>query len=165
MRSLGPRMEVAVAMTILGVGAAVVAAMHLTWPEPDYPAMAYSVSGGEAGVADIEPFGIDDISGGAVELTPGSEGARLVRLSNPNTVDIVVLTLQAVPGQPLDEAQNRVPECPSGVLTVEPMPEPVTIPPAGSVDVEMVVQIAHDVPDACKDLVFPLTYSGRAARA
>ncbi|MEU4741193.1 hypothetical protein AB0G02_12120 [Actinosynnema sp. NPDC023658] len=165
MRSLGPRMEVAVAMTILGVGAAVVAAMHLTWPEPELPAMAYSVSGGEAGVIGLEPFEIDDVSGGAVELTPGSEGARLVRLSNPNNVDIVVLTLEAQAGQPLDEAQNRVPECPSGVLTVVPMAEPVAIPPAGSVEVEMVVQIAHDVPSACTDAVFPLTYSGRAARA
>ncbi|GAA3462224.1 hypothetical protein ACFFSW_13635 [Saccharothrix longispora] len=163
MRSLGPRMEAAVAATILGVGAAVVAAMHLTWPEPELPAMAYSVSGAEAGVADLQPFEIDDISGAPVELTPGSEGARLVRLSNPNGVDIVVLTLQAQPGLPLDEARNHVPECPSGVLTVVPMGEPVTIPPAGAVEVEMVVQIAHDVPDACRDLVFPLTYSGRAA--
>ncbi|WP_033442861.1 hypothetical protein [Saccharothrix sp. NRRL B-16314] len=162
MRSLGPRMEVAVAMSILGVGAAVVAAMHLTWPEPELPPMAYAVSGGE--VSDLRPFEINDISGGAVELTPGSEGVRLVRLSNPNSVDIVVLTLQAVPGQPTDEAHNRVPDCPAGVLTVVPMPEPVVIPPAGSVEVEMVVQIAHDLPAACRDLVFPLTYSGRAAR-
>ncbi|GGP50948.1 hypothetical protein [Saccharothrix coeruleofusca] len=165
MRTLGPRMEVAVALTILGVGAAVVAAMHLTWPEPELPSMAYAVSGGEAGVADLKPFEINDISGGAVELTPGSEGARKVRLSNPNSVDIMVLTLQAVPGQPVDAAHNRVPDCPSGVLTVAPMAQPVIIPPAGSVEVEMVVRIAHDVPDACEDLVFPLTYSGRAARA
>ena len=164
MRSLGPRLEAAVAMTILGAGAAVVAAMHLTWPEPELPAMAYSISGGEAGVADLQPFGINDVSGAAVELTPGSEGFRLVRLSNPNDVDIVVLTLEAEPGQPLDAAHNRVPECPSGVLTVAPMPEPVLIPPAGSVEVEMVVRIAHDVPAVCEDAVFPLTYSGRAAR-
>ncbi|MGM1062722.1 hypothetical protein [Saccharothrix sp. Mg75] len=164
MRSLGPRMEAAVAATILGAGAVVVASMHLTWPEPELPAMAYSVSGAEAGVADLEPFGIDDVSGAPVELTPGSEGARLVRLSNPNSVDIVVLTLQALPGQPLDAAHNRVPDCPSGVLTVVPMGEPVTIPPAGEVEVEMVVQISHDVPVACQDLVFPLTYTGRAAR-
>ncbi|QFZ22346.1 hypothetical protein [Saccharothrix syringae] len=164
MRSLGPRMEIAVASTILAVGAAVVAAMHLTWPEPELPAMAYSVSNAEAGVADLQPFEISDISGAPVELTPGSEGVRLVRLSNPNAVDIVVLTLQAVPGQPLDEAHNRVPDCPTGVLTVAPMAEPVVIPPAGAVDVRMVVQIAHDVPAACKDSVFPLTYSGRAAR-
>lgn len=165
MRTLGPRMEVAVAMTILAVGAAVVAAMHLTWPEPEAPAMAYAVSGGEAGVAELQTFEINDISGAAVELTPGSEGVRLVRLTNPNSVEIVVLTLQAVPGQPLDEAHNRVSDCPTGVLTVVPMPDPVAIPPAGSVEVEMVVQIAHDVPAACEDLVFPLTYSGRAARA
>jgi hypothetical protein len=156
-------MEVAVAMSILGVGAAVVAAMHLTWPEPELPAMAYSVSGGE--VSDLEPFGINDISGGTVELTPGSEGARVVRLSNPNNVDIVVLTLKAEPGPPLDEARNEVPGCPPSVLTVVPLAEPVTIPPSGAVEVEMVVQIAFDVPSACTDLVFPLTYSGRAARA
>ncbi|MFE9749344.1 hypothetical protein ACFYOT_30910 [Saccharothrix saharensis] len=163
MRSLGPRMEVAVAMTILGVGAAVVAAMHLTWPEPELPVMAYSVSGG--GVTELQAFEITDVSGGAVELTPGSEGARVVRLSNPNSVEIVVLTLEAEPGQPLDAAQNQVSGCPRGVLTVVPMAEPVAIPPSGAVEVEMVVRIAHDVPNACTDLVFPLTYSGRAARA
>ena len=162
MRSLGPRAEAAVAMTILGVGAAVVAAMHLTWPEPELPAMAYSVSGGE--VTELQAFEINDISGGAVELTPGSEGARLVRLSNPNAVDIVVLTLEAEPGQPLDATRTAVPDCPAAVLSVAPMAEPVTIPPAGSVEVEMVVRIAPDVPSACSDLVFPLTYSGRAAR-
>ncbi|XVV01796.1 hypothetical protein ACQPW3_31040 [Actinosynnema sp. CA-248983] len=157
-------MEVAVAMTILGVGAAVVAAMHLTWPEPQLPAMAYAVSNGEPGVADLKPFEINDVSGAPVELTPGGVGSRLVRLSNPNSVDIVVVTLQAVPGQPLDEAHNRVVDCPSGVLSVRPMAEPVSIPPAGAVEVEMVVQISSDVPDACKDSVFPLTYSGRATR-
>ncbi|WP_309117607.1 hypothetical protein [Saccharothrix sp.] len=157
-------MEVAVAMTILGVGAAVVAAMHLTWPEPELPAMAYAVSNGEPGVADLKPFEINDVSGAPVELTPGGVGSRLVRLSNPNSVDIVVMTLQAVPGQPLDEAHNRVVDCPSGVLSVRPMAEPVTIPPAGVVEVEMVVQISPDVPEACKDSVFPLTYSGRATR-
>ncbi|RKT73493.1 hypothetical protein DFJ66_6827 [Saccharothrix variisporea] len=164
MRTLGPRMEVAVAMTILGVGAAVVAAMHLTWPAPELPAMAYAVSNGEPGVSDLKPFEINDVSGAPVELTPGGVGSRLVRLSNPNSVDIVVMTLQAVPGQPLDAAHNRVPDCPSGVLSVRPMAEPVSIPPAGAVEVEMVVQISPDVPDACQDSVFPLTYSGRATR-
>ncbi|MEU5694430.1 hypothetical protein [Actinosynnema sp. NPDC020468] len=157
-------MEVAVAMTILGVGAAVVAAMHLTWPEPEVPAMAYSISNGESGVGDLKPFEINDISGAPVELTPGSEGARKVRLSNPNSVGIIVITLQAVPGRPLDEAHNQVEGCPSGVLTVSPMAAPVEIPPDGAVEVDMVVQIAADVPAACKDLVFPLTYSGRATR-
>jgi len=165
MRSLGPRMEVAVASTILAVGAAVVAAMHLVWPEPELPVMAYSVSNGESGVADLKPFEINDISGAAVELTPGSEGYRLVRLSNPNGVGIVVETLSAVPGQPQDDARRRVEDCPAGVLTVVPIAEPVAIEPGGSAEVKMVVQVAHDVPAACKDLVFPLTYSGRASRA
>jgi hypothetical protein len=164
MRSLGPRMEVAVASTILGVGAVVVAAMHLTWPEPHLPAMAYAVSGGEAGVSDLKPFEINDISQGTVELTPGSEGVRRVRLTNPNGVDIIVRSLSAVAGQPLDSAHRHVSECPSGVLTVVPMAKPVMIPPAGSVEVEMVVQVAHDVPKACENLVFPLTYSGQTMR-
>lgn len=164
MRSLGPRMEVAVASTILAVGAAVVAAMHLAWPEPKLPAMAYSVSNGESGVTDLKSFEINDISGAAVELTPGSEGYRLVRLTNPNSVGIVIETLSAVPGQPQDAAHRRVTDCPAGVLTVVPIAEPVLIEPGGSVEVQMVVQVAHDVPSACKDLVFPLTYSGRASR-
>jgi hypothetical protein len=157
-------MEVAVASTILAVGAAVVAAMHLAWPQPELPAMAYSISSGESGVSDLKPFEINDISGAAVELTPGSEGARLVRLSNPNSVGIVVETLSAVPGQPQDAAHRRVTDCPSGVLNVVPMAEPVAVEPGGSVEVKMVVQVSQDVPDSCKDLVFPLTYSGRASR-
>ncbi|MET1072823.1 MAG: hypothetical protein ABWY11_09290 [Umezawaea sp.] len=164
MRSLGPRMEIAVATTILGVGAAVVAAMHLTWPDPQTPTMTYAISAGEAGVSGLKPFEINDVSGGAVELTPGSEGARQVRLSNPNDVDIIVVNLDAVPGQPVDSGHNKVPGCPSGVLTVSPMDTPVAIPPAGEVEVEMVVQVSTDVPEACKDLVFPLTYSGHATR-
>ncbi|GLZ36062.1 hypothetical protein Lesp02_82490 [Lentzea sp. NBRC 105346] len=164
MRSLGPRLEIAVSLTILMVGAAVVAAMHLTWPEPKLPAMAYSVSSGESGLSDLKPFEINDISGAAVELRPGKEGARLVRLSNPNSVDIIVKQLSAVPGQPVDAAQNRVPECPSGVLSVETVTEPLIIPKGESVEVKMVVRVSNDVPLECTDLVFPLTYSGQAVR-
>jgi hypothetical protein len=164
MRSLGPRLEIAVSLTILMVGAAVVAAMHLTWPEPQLPAMAYSVSSGESGISDLKPFEINDISGAAVELRPGAEGSRRVRLSNPNSVDIIVKQLSAVPGQPVDEAQQRVLECPPGVLTVEPMTSPMLITQGGSVEVEMVVRVAEDVPLECTDLVFPLTYSGQAMR-
>ncbi len=164
MRSLGPRMEVAVATTILGVGAAVVAAMHLTWPEPQLPAMAYSVSAGEAGVSDLKPFEIDDVSGAAVELTPGSEGVRQVRLTNPNSVDIIVVKLSALPGVPVDSERNEVEGCPPGLLSVAPMDTPVVIPPSGEVEVEMVVRISYDVPAECKDLVFPLTYSGHATK-
>jgi hypothetical protein len=164
MRSLGPRMEVAVATTILGVGAVVVAAMHLAWPDPQLPAMAYSVSAGEGGVSDLKPFEIDDVSGGAVELTPGTEGVRQVRLSNPNGVDIIVVKLSAVPGQPVDSGHNKVEGCPSGLLSVAPMDTPVLIPPAGEIQVQMVVRVSDDVPSVCKDLVFPLTYSGHATR-
>ncbi|ACU39281.1 hypothetical protein KCV87_28135 [Actinosynnema pretiosum subsp. pretiosum] len=164
MRNLGPRGEVAVALSILGAGAAVVVSMHLTWPEPEVPVVSYSISGGEAGVADLKPFEIDDVSGASVELTPGAQGSRTVRLSNPNDVDIMVMSLQAEPGDPVDEGRNPVDGCGSDVLTVDPMDQPVIIPPEGSVDVAMVVRIAGDIPPACQDLVFPLTYSGRATR-
>lgn len=162
MRNLGPRLEIAVSLTILMVGAAVVAAMHLTWPEPQLPAMAYSVSSGESGMQELKPFEINDISGAAVELKPGAEGERKVRLSNPNPVDIIVESLSAVPGQPLDATQQRVDGCPAGVLTVVPLEDIVAIPAGGAVEVVMKVQVAADVPAACAELVFPLTYSGRA---
>ncbi|MFI6102422.1 hypothetical protein ACIA8G_43305 [Lentzea sp. NPDC051213] len=165
MRSLGPRLEIAVSLTILMVGAAVVAAMHLTWPEQRLPAMAYSVSSGESDIQQLKPFEINDISGAAVELTPGAEGERKVRLSNPNPVDIIVESLSAVPGQPLDATQKRVAGCPAGVLSVVPLKDIVEIPAGGAVEVVMKVQVAVDVPAACSDLVFPLTYSGRAKHA
>jgi hypothetical protein len=162
MRSLGPRLEIAVSLTILMVGAAVVAAMHLTWPAPQRPAMAYSVSSGESGMQQLKPFEINDISGAPVELTPGAEGERKVRLSNPNPVDIIVESLSAVPGQPLDATQQRVAACPAGVLSVVPLTDIVEIPAGGAVEVTMKVQVSTDVPAACAELVFPLTYSGRA---
>ena len=161
MRSLGPRLEIAVSLTILMLGAAVVAAMHLTWPKPELPAMAYSVSSGESGMQ-LKPFEINDISGAPVELTPGAEGERKVRLSNPNPVDIIVESLSAVPGQPLDATQQRVAGCPAGVLSVVPITNIVEIPAGGAVEVTMKVQVSADVPAACAELVFPLTYSGRA---
>ncbi|WP_086663957.1 hypothetical protein [Lentzea kentuckyensis] len=161
MRSLGPRLEIAVSLTILMLGAAVVAAMHLTWPKPELPAMAYSVSSGESGMQ-LKPFEINDISGAPVELTPGAEGERKVRLSNPNPVDIIVESLSAVPGQPLDATQQRVAGCPAGVLSVVPLTNIVEIPAGGAVEVTMKVQVSTDVPAACAELVFPLTYSGRA---
>ncbi|SDG90012.1 hypothetical protein SAMN05216553_11320 [Lentzea fradiae] len=165
MRSLGPRLEIAVSLTILMVGAAVVAAMHLTWPEPRLPAMAYSVSSGESGMQQLKPFEINDISGAPVELLPGAEGERTVRLSNPNPVAIIIESLSAVPGQPLDATQQRVEECPAGVLTVVPLTDVVEIPAGGAVEVTMQVQVAEDVPAECAELVFPLTYSGRAKHA
>ncbi|MDX8144809.1 hypothetical protein SK854_22040 [Lentzea sp. BCCO 10_0061] len=162
MRSLGPRLEIAVSLTILMLGAAVVAAMHLTWPDPATPAMAYSVSSGESGMQQLKPFEINDISGAAVELKPGAVGERKVRLSNPNPVGIIVESLSAVPGQPLDATQQRVEGCPAGVLTVVPLTDIVDIPAGGAVEVTMKVEVAQDVPAECAELVFPLTYSGRA---
>ena len=58
-----------------------------------------------------------------------------------------------------------VKECPAGVLTVVPLKDIVEIPAGGAVEVTMKVQVAADVPAACSDLVFPLTYSGRAKHA
>ncbi|WP_199438783.1 hypothetical protein [Umezawaea beigongshangensis] len=164
MRNLGPRSEAIVASAILAVGAAVVATMHLTWPAPEDPVVTYAISNGQQGVEELRPFEITDVSGEPVELRPGTQGQRHVRLSNPNSVDIVVQSLSALPGQPVDGAHNRVAECPSGVLSVTPMTDPVLLAPNGSVEVTMVVEVSTDVPAACTDLVFPLTYSGRAAR-
>ena len=104
--------------TILAVGAAVVATMHLTWPEPRTPAVAYAMSNGGSGGADLKPFEINDISGAPVDLRPGTNGSRTVKLSNPNGVDIIVMSLSAVPGQPVDAKHNRVPGCPAGVHPV-----------------------------------------------
>src|SRR5690349_6220805 len=134
MRSLGPRLEVAVSLTILMLGAASAAAMHLSWPDPRRPARRYSVSRG-ASEMQLKPFEINDISGAPVELTPGAEGERNVPLPNPNGVDIVVESLSAVPGQPLDAPQQRVAGCPAGVMTVVPLTDVVQIPAGGEVEV------------------------------
>ncbi|WP_330277470.1 helix-turn-helix domain-containing protein [Lentzea sp. NBC_00516] len=162
MRSLGPRLEIAVSLMILMTGLALVLAMHLTWPGPQGPSYAVSASEGGSLTFDLKPFEINDISGAPVPLVPGAIGVRQVRLTNPNSAAIVVEALSAVPGQPIDASHQRVKGCPAGVITVEPVKDKVEIPAGGAVEVEMTVRVAEVVPPVCAGLVFPLTYSGRA---
>lgn len=162
MPDLGPRTHAAVAAGILVAGTAVVTAMRLLWPAPDQTAAAYT---DQTDLRVLEPFGIDDVTGGPVDLVPGAEGSRTVRLTNPNRTPITVTDLEAVLGPAVDGAHNRVAACPADVVTVVPVDTSVVIPPGTSVEVAMVLRMAYDVPAACADAVFSLTYSGRTTEA
>lgn len=159
----GPLVGVVVAISILAAGAAVVTAMRLTRPASDPVAATYTVDTREHSPSDLRTFEIDDISSAPVELTPGAQGVRAIRLTNPNSVDITVIRLEAVAGQPSDAAREQVAACPSDVVTILPLDTPVVIPPGSSAEVSLVVRVARNVPVACADAVFPVTYSGHTA--
>lgn len=164
--SPGPRRDAVAAAGILAFGAAVVTGMHLVWPAPETTMAPSTADVHEVQVhlRGLEPFRIEDVSGAAIELTPGSEGTRTVRLTNPNSIAITVTHLRAVPGRARDGAHHQVVDCPSDIVKVVPMDTPVTIRAESSVQVTMTVLIAHDIPTACTDVTFRPAYSGRTDR-
>jgi hypothetical protein len=97
-------------------------------------------------------------------LYPGTTQTQVLRLTNPNDVEISVHALTAVAGNPIDRHGRPVTGCLPVIAQVEPLGEPVRIPPSGSHDVTITVRLAATVQRACKQVRFPLFYSGAASR-
>ena len=101
-------------------------------------------------------FTIADV-GTAAGLVPGGTVARTVRVTNPNNVDIKVTWLDTAVGRPS-------PSCPANTVTVDPLRLPVLVARNGHADVPLTVRMAASAPNACRNLTFPLTYSGTAIK-
>ncbi|MGW6448640.1 hypothetical protein [Lentzea sp. NPDC055074] len=101
-------------------------------------------------------FTIADV-GTATGLVPGGTVTRKVRVTNPNNQDIKVTRLEASAGRPS-------PNCPANAVTVAPLAAPIVIAKNTSADVPLTVRMSASAPDACKNLTFPLTYSGTAIK-
>ncbi|KOV82042.1 hypothetical protein [Nocardia sp. NRRL S-836] len=101
-------------------------------------------------------FTIADV-GAATGLVPGGTVTRKVRVTNPTNVDILVTRLDAAVGRPSSR-------CPATAVTVTAPATPVLVAKNGSADVPLTVRMAASAPDACKNLTFPLTYSGTATK-
>ena len=82
---------------------------------------------------------------------------RKVRVTNPNNLDIKVTRLDTLVGRPS-------PNCPANAVTVDALAAPVLVAKNASADVNLTVRMARTAPDTCKNLVFPLTYSGTAIK-
>jgi hypothetical protein len=101
-------------------------------------------------------FTIADV-GTVTGLVPGGTVTRKVRVTNPNNQAISVTRLDTSVGRPS-------PYCPANAVTVDALAAPVLVAKNASADVSLTVRMAASAPNACKNLVFPLTYSGTAIK-
>jgi hypothetical protein len=101
-------------------------------------------------------FTIADV-GIATGLVPGGTVIRKVRVTNPGNVDIKVTRLDTSVGRPS-------PSCPANTVTVDPLAAPVLVAKNAYADVPLTVRMTASAPNACRNLTFPLTYSGTAIK-
>ena len=101
-------------------------------------------------------FTIADV-GTATGLVPGGTVTRTVRVTNPNNQAIKVTRLDTAVGRPS-------PHCPANAVTVNAPATPFLVAKNSHADVPLTVRMAASAPNACKNLTFPLTYSGTAIK-
>jgi hypothetical protein len=100
------------------------------------------------------------ISGGMSDIRPGHPGVLRLTLVNPNSQDIRITQVQAVP-------RDAAPGCPASLLRIEPFDgSPQLVVPgkkfANIATVDLKVLLDAAAGDACKGAAFALTYAGRA---
>jgi len=109
-------------------------------------------------------FAISDIPGRASALYPGATGSRGIRLGNTENFTILVQTVTATVGKPTDAKGKPVTACPASAVHVDALPAPVAVPSTGTADLTLVTHMLATAPDACRNLTFPLTYTGTAVK-
>jgi hypothetical protein len=101
-------------------------------------------------------FTIADV-GTATGLVPGGTVTRTVRVTNPNSQTIKLVRLDTSVGRPSAH-------CPANAVTVAPLATQILIARNSHADVPLTVRMAASAPDGCRNLTFPLTYSGTAIK-
>jgi len=111
------------------------------------------------GVTTDDPHSFS-IAGSMSEIRPGDPAVLRLTLVNPNSQDIRITEVRAIP-------RNAAAGCPASLLKIEPFtgsPQ-VVVPARKSVNtatVELKLLLDSAAGDACKGAAFPLTYQGRA---
>jgi hypothetical protein len=152
-----PKARNVVAYAAVGIAAAVLLAVQHGTP-------TRAVAQGTGVPATPHRFGIADTPGRGTALYPGASQPRWVRLTNPNNFDILVTALTATAGPPTDARGRTVRACPAHDLTVAPLRAAVRVRAGSHADTALTAHLAPTAPDACKNLTFPLTYSGTATK-
>jgi hypothetical protein len=152
-----PRARNVVAYAAVGIAAAVLLAVQHGVP-------IRAAAQGNGVPATPHQFGIVDTPGHSTALYPGASQPRWVRLTNPNNFDILVTALTATAGTPTDARGRTVRDCPALDLTVAPLSAAVRVRANSYADTALTARLAPTAPDACKNLNFPLTYSGTATK-
>jgi hypothetical protein len=97
------------------------------------------------------------ISGTAAGLMPGKAVPLTVTVTNPDAQPIRVTSTTVT-------AQAAGRDCPSSLLTITSFTgTPQTIVPArGHADIQLSITLSVQAPDACRDVSFSLSFTGRA---
>jgi hypothetical protein len=117
------------------------------------------------GEKDKDDKGVFTISGSVNQLVPGVTQPMTLTITNPNSWDIRVLTIDTAVGSP------GVAHCPSSVLTVSPYTHVgggVIAPRKGSTTMSVAVQLVDSSTintNGCAGATFPLRFSGTAEKA
>ncbi|MGW3999122.1 hypothetical protein [Amycolatopsis sp. NPDC004772] len=141
------------------VPAGALAAVVITWFAIGPTPVANTANGNG-----IKQFGIADVPGRATALVPGATGTRWIRLANAENFPILVQTVTAAVGKPVDSRGRPVPACPATSVQVDPLARPVPVPRDGTADVALTTRMLPGTPEACRSLTFPLTYTGTAVK-
>ncbi len=144
-----------------GVPAAALAAVVITWFAIGPAPVANTANGNGNG---NKQFGIADVPGRATALAPGATGTRWIRLANTENFPILVQTVTAAVGNPVDSRGRAVPACPASSVRVDALTRPVPVPGNGTADVALTTHLLPGTPDACRSVTFPLTYTGTAVK-
>ncbi|MEU4253820.1 hypothetical protein AB0F15_41155 [Amycolatopsis sp. NPDC026612] len=142
-----------------GVPAGALAVVALTWFAIG-PAPVANTANGNG----IKQFGIADVPGRATALVPGAAGPQWIRLTNAENFPILVQTVTAAVGKPVDSRGQPVPACPASSVRVDALARPVTVAGNGTADVALTTHLLPGTPDACRSVTFPLTYTGTAVK-
>lgn len=96
-------------------------------------------------------------SGTAADLFPGATKDLPVLLENPNNFDVVVTDLFA-------GVAHASAACSAANIDVDDFSGRRLVPGNGAATETLVIRMRNDAPDTCKNVVWDLTYSGRAEK-
>jgi hypothetical protein len=129
----------AVALFVLATASALLAKPGNGRPPPDRGKPSFTITGDVAG------------------LVPLVEGTIEVTVTNRERFDIMVDSLEVSVG-------DASTDCGREYLVIGPAPLPAVIAARSGSTLVVAARLAHDVPDACQGMVWPLTYTGTASR-
>jgi hypothetical protein len=124
---------------LIGVGSAATLPTPQTAPESGNAPSRFSISGGVTG------------------LYPGASLPLVLTIINPQHFSIDVISVTTSVG-------DASAACPSSNLSVTAFNGNLIVPEQGNATLVLTASLTYFAPDACQGAVFPLTYSGVAAK-
>lgn len=118
--------------------------------------IAATAAGGDSANAAAGHSGFG-ISGRVAGLYPGASLPLTLRIDNPNSFKIDVVSITTSIG-------DASAACLAANLTVSQFTGDILVPAHGSASEAVVAMLQHSAPNACQGAVFPLTYNATAKK-